>query len=473
MVGSVATSSRLRWVAVLAATSISLMLATSAEAGSNDASREISQGISALPNVLLVVADDQSKGTEDAMPNLLSRVAAKGVTFSNGIVPTALCCPSRSALLTGNHSHTTGVWGNSAASSGGWLALQPHESQTIATALDAAGYNTGLFGKYINGFQAGRPEGYIPPGWDTFRAILPDNGSDGAYYRYRLTGADTSYGTDSSDYSTDVTGELALEHITSTPAGTPWFVYYSPYGPHSPMTPAPRHKGTWPLEPASAIGAINERDVSDKPAWVQRLPLVDQLNQRRRLTKQHESLRSIDEQLGRLLDVADLSNTLVIYLSDNGLMLGAHRIGGKDVPYRRATEVPMYVRWDGFAPAGMVKKRVTPQIDLTALIADAAHVSWTMEGRNALTARREGSVVEQTGMNDVYANHPAYCGYRSVRYLYVEYDDGEGREFYDYKRDPDELDNVVALPGYADRVARHRALARTNCSPTPPGFSWR
>jgi len=465
------TGSRRRWTCVLAMTSVCLALAASFQAEPGSA-RVIAPNPSSLPNVLLIVVDDQGKDTQHAMPNLLNRVAAKGVTFSNGIAPTALCCPSRSALLTGNHSHTTGVWGNDPASLGGWPALHPHESQTIATALDAAGYHTGLFGKYVNAFHKLRPPGYIPPGWDTFRAILGANGGDGAYYDYRLTGLRKLFGAEPLDYSTDVTGRLAVRHIQNTPAGTPWFIYYSPFGVHSPMTPAPRHEGTWPLEPASAIGAFNERRVSDKPPWIQKLPLADKRVMRARLTRQHEAVRSIDEQLGDLLDAANLSKTLVIYLSDNGLMLGAHRITGKDVPYRRATEVPMYVRWDGVTSPGTIKSRVTPQIDLTALIADAARVPWTMEGHNALTTRRAGSVVEQIRMTRSYANHPAYCGWRSRRYLYVAYDTGEGREFYDYKRDPDELVNVINVRDYADRVARHRAQAKASCSPEPPGFNW-
>jgi hypothetical protein len=67
--------------------------------------------------------------------------------------------------------------------------------------------------------------------------------------------------------------------------------------------------------------------------------------------------------------------------------------------------------------------------------------------------------------------HPAYCGWRTDRYLYVEYD-GKGREFYDYRRDPNELVNTVRAPRYADRVAEHRQAAITGCDPVPPGFLW-
>ena len=142
------------------------------------------------PNVLMIVTDDQPKGTEDAMPQLRTQVAAEGLTFTNGVTPTALCCPSRSSLLTGNQSHTTGVYDIANTTNGGWKAFHDKgaEATTLATQLDALGYHTGLFGKYLNGYNQGAPQGYVPPGWDTFRAIEANNGADGTYYNYTLTG---------------------------------------------------------------------------------------------------------------------------------------------------------------------------------------------------------------------------------------------------------------------------------------------
>src|SRR5687768_11062638 len=63
-------------------------------------------------NAVLVVTDDQPKGTVDAMPNVQSMIRDEGVQINGGIAPTALCCPARAALLSGDHSHTTGVWDN-------------------------------------------------------------------------------------------------------------------------------------------------------------------------------------------------------------------------------------------------------------------------------------------------------------------------------------------------------------------------
>lgn len=426
-----------------------------------------------LPNILVIVTDDQPKGTLDAMSNVQERLAGRGLTFRNGIIPTSLCCPSRASLLTGDHSHTTGVWTNKADGLGAWPAFHAGaEADTLASRLDAVGYDTGLYGKYLNGFKQNAEPGYVPPGWDTFRVFAGEGEKVGLYYDYRLTGDPTFYGSKPADYSTDVLGQLAVDHINDARPGSPWFVMFAPNGPHAPFLPAPRDEGTWPLEPASAIGALNEKDVSDKPAWVREKPYTDPMAMRTILTRQHETLMSIDDWVGRLLDASDLSNTIVVFLSDNGFMLGAHRIIGKDVPYTRSSEVPMYVRWDGVIAPGTRTRRVTPQIDLTAMLAKAAGLRWRMEGRDPLTKDRTGVVVEQTANTTLGGRHPAYCGWRTPRYLYVEYDGRETAELYDYAKDPDELVNVAEDHRYAEQVAEHRRAAREACSPTPPGFDW-
>lgn len=132
----------------------------------------------------------------------------------------------------------------------------------------------------------------------------------------------------------------------------------------------------------------------------------------------------------------------------------------------------MYVRWDGVIAPGTRTRRVTPQIDLTAMLAKAAGLRWRMEGRDPLTKDRTGVVVEQTANTTLGGRHPAYCGWRTPRYLYVEYDGRETAELYDYAKDPDELVNVAEDQRYAEQVAEHRRAAREACSPTPPGFDW-
>ena len=452
----------------------SVTSATAATADARGSNAKSAAALAGLPNVVLILTDDQPKGTVDAMPTVRSELKNRGVDLKNGIIPTSLCCPSRSSLLTGDHSHTTGVYTNSSTNHGGWPAFQPRENLTLATQLDAVGYNTALIGKYVNGFSTNAPSGYIPPGWDQFIVFDPDNSAgDGAYYNYRLFGTVPTrhYGTRPTAYSTDVLGRYAKDFINSVPSDEPLFLYFAPHGPHGPITPADRDKNTWPLEPASALPGLNERDLSDKPAWVQDNPRVNALAARKMYTDQHETLMSVDDQVRVImaaLGPEETANTLFVFMSDNGFMLGVHRILGKDVPYRRSSEVPMYLRWDGHIAPKTTDQRVTTNIDVTATIAEAAGVSWPMDGKSYLSSGRAGTVLEQIE----FSGHPAYCGYRNRNYLYVDYSAGAGEELYDYTVDPYELTNVASDPAYAATVAQLRARAVALCSPTPPGFSW-
>ena len=142
-----------------------------------------------LPNIVLILTDDQAKGTLAGIPYVASHIRDQGVDFTNAIIPTSICCPSRAALLTGNHSHTTGVYTNYASNLGGWSAFHPHEGSTLATQLDSIGYQTALIGKYINGFPNAMDSGEasIPPGWDLFSYVSTSTQGD-LYYNYDLLG---------------------------------------------------------------------------------------------------------------------------------------------------------------------------------------------------------------------------------------------------------------------------------------------
>src|SRR5262249_16015781 len=193
------------------------------------------------PNIVLILSDDQRFDTIDlthskdgatpVMPTVLSEIVGKGVSFNNSFVTTALCAPSRSSLLTGKYSHTTGVHDNG-GSDGGFQAF--NDASTVAVWMKAAGYHTGLYGKYINGYNTGAP--YIPPGWDEWHAF-----KNVAYFDYTLedNGSEVAYGSADTDYSTDVLRDLAVQFIHDSAAQLPFFLYFSPQTPPAPPTPGP------------------------------------------------------------------------------------------------------------------------------------------------------------------------------------------------------------------------------------------
>ena len=218
----------------------------------------IDQAPPVRPNVVLVITDDQRADSMWVMPAVERLIGDNGVRFSNAVVSNPFCCPSRATILTGMYSHGTGVYANQGAD-GGWstFAATGAERATIATALDAAGYRTGLFGKYLNGY-GDAPPGYVPPGWDRWFTFL---GQNGAYFDYTVFDDQRGvlrFGSDPADYSTDVFAREADRFIRTTPAEQPFLLMVTPYGPHDPWTPAPRHQHAFDDAPVDLGPAFGE-----------------------------------------------------------------------------------------------------------------------------------------------------------------------------------------------------------------------
>ena len=466
---------RRTWASVTAALIIALVAGTEAQA------------LPRRPDVLLIVVDDQRADILDWMPIVRRRVVDRGRRFTNGMVPTSACCPSRASMLTGLFAHSTQVWSNrrnaDLEDTGGWpaFAAAGMEDRTIAVALQASGYRTVLVGKYLNHYDAA-PDGYVPPGWTAWHAFA---GVNGRYYDYEIRhtdGSTTAFGHEEQDYSTDVLLRYALREVRAARPDRPLFLMFTPYGVHDGLpVPAPRHAGTATVGAYEGPG-VNEADVSDKPPWIASLPPVPERRLTRWARRTQEALFSVDEAAGRLLDVLHdrrrLRDTLVIVTSDNGVLWGEHRLAGKYMPYDAATRVPLAMRWSRRIEPGTVDRRLALNLDITATVAAAARLtSFPDEGRPLLArARRDGFVLEAGATSGSDGNgqkvaRRGYCGFRTRRFLFVRYSGGI-EELYDYRRDPWELENVAADPAYADRVATLRDRADADCRPRPPGYEW-
>lgn len=421
------------------------------------------------PNIIVILTDDQRINTLQTMPTVQRQIRAKGGDYL-GIIPTSICCPSRVSLLTGDLAHTTGVYTNS-LDYGGWPTFDASgfESKTVAVALDDAGYRTGYMGKYLNYWNRA-PAGSAPPGWDVFEGFWRDRGQGGGiYYDYEIHGTEEpmTFGHDPQDYSANVLRRLAVRFIKESPGDQPYFVYINPTNPHAPYRPAPGDKGTWkPKVPYDNPG-VNEPNLRDKPEHMQGLSPVSQDTIARAQIRSGESLMSVDRLVKAVLSVADMDNTLVVYLSDNGVMWGDHRLQFKYRPYRFATEVPLFMRWDGVIAPGSDGMVANIDVAPTLLAAAGVRSPWPMEGESALPATRESVLIEGVPRG----SRPAYCGVRTERYLFVQHATGE-RELYDYEKDPYELHNKAYSDRYSSVATSLRQQAKDECVPTPPEFSW-
>ena len=291
------------------------------------------------PNIVVVLTDDQRRDSMRYMPNVQRLLVDQGTRYTQAMVPTSLCCPSRATILSGRYAHTSKVWGNGdvgGVKKGGWPRFYATgtESRTIATRLRDAGYQTALVGKYMNFFGKYAPPGYVPPGWETFYTLMSNHG---AYYNYR-TNDGVYHGTAPEDYSTDVFAAKAVDTIRSAPADRPLFLYFATYGPHAPFAPAPRHDGAMAGLLPDYTAPTLEQPLRSMPRWMRERVHVDKATADWTRLKQHEALLSVDEAVGRIHDaLAETGrdrNTLFLFLSDNGYFWGEHRITGKDAPYK-------------------------------------------------------------------------------------------------------------------------------------------
>jgi N-acetylglucosamine-6-sulfatase len=115
------------------------------------------------PNILFVLTDDADLTLVPRMPEIEEHLIRKGTTFPNAFAPFATCCPSRATILRGQYPHNTGAISNYGTHGGlGAFEAAGNDTDNLATRLDEAGYRTGLFGKYLNGYEGG----HVPPGWD-------------------------------------------------------------------------------------------------------------------------------------------------------------------------------------------------------------------------------------------------------------------------------------------------------------------
>ena len=416
------------------------------------------------PNFVFVLTDDLAWNLVSHMPHLLALERA-GTTMSRYYVVDSLCCPSRSAIFTGQYPHDDGVFTN-AGSDGGYFAFNQHGDQqkSFALALHQAGYRTALMGKYLNQYQPAYPE---PPGWDEWDAA--GNAYGEFNYNLNQNGVQQHYGKAPQDYLTDVLAAKASTFIDSSAAsGRPFMLEVATFAPHAPYTPAPRyaHAGqqlTYPKTPAY------DRLPANPPPWLARHPhlsAVDQANITSTFRKRVEDDLSVDDMIGELeneLRAKGLDrNTYFVFSSDNGFHMGEYTLSsGKQTAFETDIRVPLIVSGPG-VPAGRVVSQLTSSIDLAPTFETLAGlpVPADVDGRSMAglwhgqdpVGWRLAILIEHHGpdyspddpdrQTSKPGDPPSYEAVRTATALYVQYAGG-AQEYYDTATDPYELDNLA------------------------------
>ncbi len=448
------------------------------------------------PNIVLITTDDQADTDLSAMPLTRRLLGGRGVDFVNAISPHPLCCPARAEIFTGEYAHNNGVKHNDGPFGGHARFAAYRDGRNLRGNLGAwlrqAGYRTGFTGKMLNGYTARSPR---PRGWDWW-----DPTTERTYAYTRTTFLDDGRPVTPKGYATDVLARRSSAWVREqAPAAKPFFLWVSHVAPHEAIVggkpvgypfSAERHDRLHrdARPPSMRKPSYNEADVSDKPRYSGIGAMVPDAEVLRTHRQRLRSLAAVDEANASILRTlertGELGRTLVVFTSDNGFLLGEHRLRGKNQVYDENLQVPLLVRGPG-VPSGETSTALAETVDLAPTILDAAGAledvrrSGRVDGRSLLDLFRgdrarplSSTTLVQAGTkrraavrgNDGWA----FRGVTTARYTYAEHFTGQS-ELYDREVDPHELDNLLELRsgdlrrgarGYADVLDTLRSRLR-------------
>lgn len=446
-----------------------------------------------------------------AMPNLLTQVAERGVEFNRYYASDPICGPSRASLLTGLATHNHGMKINVAPWGYPLWQDSPISSENLPNWLSRDGYRTIHIGKYTNGYGATEPE-EVPSGWD--RWITPTKSSGASYYGSPLNidGQVTRpignfKSPDPKDcrvalpavpgackHATDLQTAFAVREIgKSSGDDKPFYLQLDYNAPHEDGRPP---SGAMPPSRLRGLAAkvkfpksLKRSPVnSSQPVFIRtQKPLTGAMKRetRKRWGNEVASLRGVDEGIGRVLGqlrrTGQLENTYVIFISDNGIFHGQHRIAyGKFLPHQPSSSQPLLLRGPAL-PSGRVSDTLTSNLDLasTVLAMTGAKAGRPLDGRSLLGLARHPDKTSRVpvlleGFNGLDSDEPEpfldgsgrsrpnqapvlnYTGFVAGKWKFVQYSYGE-EELYNLRADPLELRNRVKDPRRAKLVTWARA----------------
>ena len=431
----------------------------------------LDQAPSSRPNILFIMTDDHAAhaisayGSKINKTPHLDKVAGEGIRLDRCFVTNSICTPSRAAILTGKYSHKNGV---------PVFNRFDGSQQTVAKLLQAAGYHTGMFGKWHLGSD--------PTGFDRWK-ILPGQGAyhDPVFYTSSARKKETGY-------CTDLITDFSIEFLDQRPKEKPFFLMCHQKAPHRNWQPREDKKAKWakvqvPLpetfddDYAGKSDAAREatmrvedhltpNDVKEKPPeglsgrdlkiWKYQRYMQDYL----------ACVESVDDNIGRLMDYLDKQglrdNTLVIYTSDQGFFLGDHGWYDKRFMYEESLRMPFLARWPGKVKPGTTSGDMVLNVDFapTFLAAAGLPVPADMQGKNALGVLAGNTPAGwRTDMYYRYYHYPAdhrvqpHIGVRTLTHKLIHFNKIDQWELYDLTVDPREKRNLISEPGQQAKVA--------------------
>jgi N-acetylglucosamine-6-sulfatase len=428
-------------------------------------------------NIVFILSDDHRydymgfhpDGPEFLETPAMDRMAEEGVHLANAFVSTSLCSPSRASILTGQYPFRHSVVDNN--------NIMPEGTPLFSEALQQAGYQTGYFGKWHIGHDHDNPK----PGFDRWVSFR----GQGVYYNPTLNidGERAEY----EGYITDLMTDYTLEWLEEIDRDRPFVAYLSHKAVHAEFEPAQRHEGLYQeayIPKPQSMKNI-EQNYEGKPDWVKEQRYswhgVEHMYHGRDdhprtiddiIPRYSESLMAVDESIDRVLTFLEenglAEETLVIYMGDNGFMLGEHGLIDKRQAYEESMRVPMLAWAPGFIEPGSVIEENVMNIDITPTFLDVAGAAMpaghVVDGRSFLPLLAGEAVddwrtefVYQYFWEHAFPHTPTTYAIRGDRYKYIYYHGvWDKNELYDLQNDPNEMYNLINVPEYQERVRAMR-----------------
>lgn len=432
------------------------------------------------PDILFIAVDDLNDWVgylgghpQTKTPNI-DRLAARGLAFMNAHSPSALCNPSRTALLTGLRPSTSGVYGNAPD----WRTVPAFEGiETLPKFFRDSGYLSYGAGKIFHAHTFG-PSGFAgyndTTAWNAFYPALdrqlpneimppirPANGNPiGRDFDWAGVVAEDTATGDGQVVSWVVRQLLAA-------ADAPRFVAAGIYRPHEPWYVPQRYFDMHPLA-AVELPAYEPEDLADVPE-VAHGGQFDSVEVHEWITATDRwregvqaylaSVSFADAMVGRLLDALDTSGraeeTIIVLWGDHGFHLGEKGRWRKMTLWEESTRVPLIIVAPGVTTPGTRTARAVSLMDIYPTLAELAGLETPahVEGRSLVPLledpAREWDFPALTTYG--FGNHAV----RTQRYRYIRYADGS-QELYDHETDPNEWTNLAGNSRYADLVAELR-----------------
>ncbi|MBX7107053.1 MAG: sulfatase-like hydrolase/transferase [Chitinophagales bacterium] len=404
-------------------------------------------------NVLLVIIDDarfDSYAVTGAPTwfhdTSMSKIANEGVSFSLSFPAQSQCAPSRASITSGLYPHLHGVTDNPTQANSDTIT-----QITLPQILHDNGYYTGLIGKY---HVSKHPQ----PGYDYWMEM---HGNDYTDTKYNLNGTTVTI----PGHATDVVADSAIGFLKKVPADKPFYLWLAFAAPHTPQVPRPQDDGIFnnetmpvPLSPA--------KYTQNYPAFLYN---CHNASNAAGLADYYEGyfelLYGVEVRLGNIFqELANeglMDSTLIIFMSDNGYMIGEHQLFEKQLSYEESIKIPIFMRYPGLISAGTeINDNLAMNIDIAPTILDFAGITDTFGMQGVSLLKMMNNTVQRKEMLYEFFNKDCVPDIRAVRSLdfkYVKYNCSQiTEELYDLNGDPLETTNLVNTPAYASVLQQYR-----------------